>query len=102
MPLFFQFLENFDPVSLDKVDREICEEFGERYSATNYCIQYQVITTMGLAILSRMKADPVTPEAFDQYVADNRDVYDEAEQNEKFKKFLCGKYQFTGWYQRHK
>jgi hypothetical protein len=107
MPLCFTFVKAVppnagEPVKLDDVDREICREFGRIYSERDFCMEYQVITMMGLAILATEKCDPVTPEAFESYVKKNENVHREDAENAKFKKFLCGDYSFHGWYQRHK
>jgi hypothetical protein len=106
MPISFRFIDaSGENVKLDTVDREVCEIAKWPYSATEFSMPYQALTWTGLAIAMKVSKDgrtEITPDDVKNYVEDNPDCFPEPEALENLKKFLCGKYKFDTWYQRHK
>lgn len=104
MPLHFQFTDTAnEAVSLDAIDREVCEKYGLPYSATNYSLAYQALTWTGLAIahtVSKAGRSEITPQDVDDYVTKNQDAFPEEGASDNLKKYLCGKYRFDVWFQR--
>lgn len=105
MPLHFQFIAcDGKPVSLDAIDRMVCEEHGLTYSPTTYSLAYQALTWTGLAIanaVSKAGRNEITPQDVDDYVAASPDCYPRGDEADNLKKYLCGKYKFDAWFQRH-
>lgn len=96
MPNYFKFTsrETGEVVSLNQVDKELCEETGQVYSETNYCPAFQWTQLIGGAILCRWKE--ITEETFKAYQEKYPDI-PEKEWN-VFHKFLLEKYHYDEWY----
>lgn len=94
----YQFLnkETKESVSLNEVDRVICETYDIEYKDNEYSFYYDVLTLAGVLILKKYGGSEITEEIFDQWIADgDQDRKDSAD---FYRKFLLDDYIFTAWY----
>src|SRR5262249_13945647 len=95
MPVNFQFIKpDGSPESVNAIDQRLCDHFGDRCDPKRYHWSYNSLVWEGLAILSRSKADRITPEVFDRFA----EISPNAEGYPLFRQFLAVDYNFSAWY----
>lgn len=92
MPISYQFKDKDGvPVALDKVDEEVCQDFGIPCSTSDYSIMFMVITSVGDYAV---RSGQFKMEDFDHAIEICH--YDE-EKRWKILKYVHGKYYYDSW-----
>ena len=104
----YQFLDkDGNAVSLDQVDKEICEVFGAEYDKETYNVFFNFAVELGFGILMSQNGFKIDVKMMDDYCKYKREkMKDKDEQQiieffdfvDRIQSFLDGtKYQFNGW-----
>ena len=98
MPSYYEFTnaETGRTVELDKIDQEMCLDFGERYSTMTFSMLFQVMTMIGdFATRSGSFLES------DFHIVIRKGEWTDSE-IEKIRKYIYGKYIYHSWTQRSK
>lgn len=97
----FQFKKGDEAVSLDKIDEEICNFFGEKVKENEFHPVYDVIVDLGFkTLMSGEGGYSVTKKDFDYLLEKNKVAVANPEFQKYlpvFRKFLYEDYTFTAW-----
>jgi hypothetical protein len=98
MPVSFQYLDKVtgEPVSLSRIDEEMCKETEETVSEKTYSWLFQALQWTGMAIVSRSGGSVATEEGFNEYVEDHPEEK-ESDFHALAKEFLIDRYTFSCW-----
>lgn len=93
MPIYFKFTDatTGEPVQLDMIDKEICDEFDEPFSEHSYSLMFQVITGIGDYATA---SGAFSMDKFDDAI---RKCSFDADKRWKTLKFIHGKYNYSSW-----
>jgi hypothetical protein len=104
MPVCYKFVdkETGETVDLNKVDREMCEDSDAPYNDKHYCPWFQLITDIGCSSKVQNEKGVVDRDKL-LALLNSKTGKEEIPQKDKdmVVKYLCDKYDFSAWYQRH-
>jgi hypothetical protein len=98
MPRAFQFIQDNEPVGLNRIDDEVCDFYGVSVDETNFSMAYEIITMTGLGILMSQGGSEVTEGQLEKYISEC-DPPLESKIIDLLREFLVKRYTYKAWYE---
>lgn len=64
----YQFSKDGEVITLDEADKIIADAFEQLYRKDAFCLAYQYVVELGMAVYMRANACEITPEAVEKYL----------------------------------
>lgn len=81
----YQFSKDGEVITLDEADKIIADAFEQLYRKDAFCLAYQYVVELGMAVYMRASATDITPEVVDKYISIKQE---RGETNAEFIEFI--------------